>query len=776
GERVVPASSWDTDYRRGVVTFEGVHPDSAFTFVAAYRYLPIDLAGDVTLWPRVDPDEEEGSRRRVTGVGAAAQTPGLQGLQRSGSITRGVHTGSGRDATIESGLRLELSGEVAPGVNVRASLSDEDTPILPEGTTRRLDQFDRVFIGLSARPGTLTLGDITATIESGRFARLSRKLQGVSATTNPMDLGRSYRLGTVTAGGASVRGRFRIQRITALEGVQGPYRLQGDGGEVFILVLPGTENVYLDGILMTRGASNDYVIDYTTAEITFTNRRIIGADRRIRVEFEYTTQQFSRTMLFADASAGAGRTDSGFPRFEFGVSAIRESDGAQFSEEFGFSEADSAAARMAGDDQVLRSGATLVEYDAQALYTQYLIEKRVVDGDTLNVFVPATSEPEVGRDVYRVSFTRLGPGKGSYTRSGSALNGVVYTFEGPGRGNYDPVRRLPTPLRRQLVDVRTVLRPMRSLELKAEMGASRVDRNLISTIDDADNDGRAFVVEGAWASPSLRVSDTDVGRLRLNGEMRSRSPDFETFDRVRSIEFEREWNLRGRTLEAGRNAIPGVSETETSLEAGFVRDDSTGLSLRIGRLRLGDVYEGDRTVGAVRWMTLGPRLEYRIDRVVTRDSLAGGRESWSRHFSRAARGDAAASLQPFAEIEAETFSGTGAVIVDPEDPFSGATESRDFLELRAGADWSSERVRVGASAERREEFTDDIAGLEGGGLVIWTSQIQGEYVEPGRLRTGASAGIRLLDDRIPSGDAPGSASGRASDALLFDWTGTLRTG
>ena len=42
-------------------------------------------------------------------------------LRRSGSITRGVLAGNNRDATIESGLRLQMSGQLSPNINVRAS-------------------------------------------------------------------------------------------------------------------------------------------------------------------------------------------------------------------------------------------------------------------------------------------------------------------------------------------------------------------------------------------------------------------------------------------------------------------------------------------------------------------------------------------------------------------------------------------------------------------------------------------------------------------------------
>jgi hypothetical protein len=81
--------------------------------------------------------------------------------------------------------------------------------------------------------------------------------------------------------------------------VQGPYRLTGRNNERAIIIVPGSERVYIDGIEMVRGETNDYTIEYGNGEVFFTAQRLITSASRIVVDFEYSDRQYPRNFFAA---------------------------------------------------------------------------------------------------------------------------------------------------------------------------------------------------------------------------------------------------------------------------------------------------------------------------------------------------------------------------------------------------------------------------------------------------------------------------------------------
>ena len=75
------------------------------------------------------------------------------------------------------------------------------------------------------------------------------------------------------------RGRFKSVGFRGQDRVQGPYRISADN--VIESIVPGSENIWVDGHLLERGADKDYLMDYPAATVTFMPRNMIDSRSRI---------------------------------------------------------------------------------------------------------------------------------------------------------------------------------------------------------------------------------------------------------------------------------------------------------------------------------------------------------------------------------------------------------------------------------------------------------------------------------------------------------------
>ncbi len=463
---------------------------------------------------------------------------GSTNLQRSGSLTRGIIVGSNQDVTLESGLRFELSGNLTDDLEILATLTDQSTPIQPDGTTQNLREFDKVFIQLRNPFGTLQLGDIDISYRNSEFAQIERRLQGIDVQTG---LG-SY--GNHSASAAVVRGRYRTMNLTAREGVQGPYRLSGVDGEQFIIVLAGSERVYINGVRMVRGEENDYIIDYGLGEIQFTNNRLITSDLRITVDFQYVTQAYNRTILAGESEVN----DLWDGRLSLGVTYLREGDSRDSQSEFGLSEEEIEILRNAGNDpdRAIISGAESVGFRPNADFVQYALIDTVFQGQEIEVFKNLPGDP---RSEWRVRFSRVGDGLGSYRRAQTSVNGIVYEWVGTGNGAYEPFRRLQAPELHQIISLRSEARITSNSVFFGEFAVSDHDRNRFSQIDNNTNTDLAFI--GGYR---VKPTQTVIGKAGFEARYRHTGANFSFMDRTRDVEFERNWNIQDVGLEEERLA------------------------------------------------------------------------------------------------------------------------------------------------------------------------------------------------------------------------------
>ena len=658
-------------------------------------------------------------------------------IQRSGSISRGVVGGTQRDVSVESGLRMQLQGEVADSVFVRALLTDENTPIQPEGTTQRLQEFDRVFLEIDAPQGTARLGDVDVNLDGGTFGQFTQKVQGAAINTQSLASSAGLAEGDVTAFGAVSRGQFRTQDIEPIDGVQGPYRLRGKNGEETIIVIAGSERVYLDGQRLTRGRTEDYVIDYTQAEITFTPNRLITDDRRITVEFQYSTTQFTRTLVGGRATAGAWRGEDGDSRLNVGTTVVRQADGRNFQTAFDLSRRDSLRLVRAGDEQAVRSGARRVEFDPEAPFVHYRREPVTSpNGGQDTIFVALDDAPSPGTPVFRVRFTRVGSGNGAYQRAGQKTNGVVYEYVGEGDGAYSPTNPLPAPTRQRLVDLTGSVEPVPGVVVSGEWAQSLNDQNRFSGLDSQNDRGRAYSV-GARLDPlSLEAGAVSLGTISGQVRRRRQGQNFVTFDQTRPIEYGRRWNLSrgGSDLPARLRDRGG----ETVDEGTLTLDWGGGSTLKagLGRLNVGSAFEAWRRRGRLSIQETGwPRLSLRTVSITSLDRPAQIDGFWLRQDGTIRQPLLGGHLVPRFKVERERrrqqVRGTDSL----------TTDSFRFLELRPGVSYERGPVRATGSLEYRTE-DGAAAGSFRDASRAWTAQTELTYDPQGPYRTSVQGGLR----------------------------------
>ncbi|MFZ4592558.1 MAG: hypothetical protein ACOYN6_16275, partial [Ignavibacteria bacterium] len=339
-------------------------------------------------------------------------------LQKTGSLFRGFTLGTNRDLSLNSGFRLQLNGKLTKDIEITAALNDENTPIQPEGNTKNIQELDKVFIEIRSSTLSATIGDIDVNLQSSEFLNFKRKIQGAKGFGE-------FGFGNFLITGAVSRGKFNTNNFNGIDGVQGPYRLAGANNEINIVVLSGTERVFIDGIPMTRGEQADYTIDYGLGQITFTSKRIINNASRIVVDFEYTDRKYSRSLIIANSNYKLFDK-----KLNIGVSYLNESDNEDKTIDFTLSDSDRVILKNAGTDKLKasRSGVVFVGKDSlnRPLGAYVKVDTLIGGaGYTFYRFKPGDTAA-----VYQVTFSYVGAGSGDYT----SISTYQYDFAGIGGG------------------------------------------------------------------------------------------------------------------------------------------------------------------------------------------------------------------------------------------------------------------------------------------------------------------------------------------------------
>jgi hypothetical protein len=533
----IPSNQYHINYAKAQLTWKIKPPADSLNI--QFRTLPISFAAkQFHKNPSLIEQQVIDSNPYIYSIGKEENAVfNLDGFNKSGSISRGIGFGNNQDLSVNSNLVLQLSGKLNNDIEILAAISDDNIPIQPEGNTQQINDFDKVFIQLKRKGTTLIAGDYELRRPDSYFTNYYKRTQG-AFVSNVFKDKKGNEFETKFAG-AVAKGRSARNLINGIEGNQGPYRLTGNNGEQYIIVLSGTERIYLDGNLLLRGQDNDYIMDYNTAELTFTTKRLVTRNSRISVEFEYSDKVFARSLYSLNQGFKSEKL-----KMNFNYYSEQDNPNRPFLQDLNDNQK-----RFLSNIGNQIDQAIYPNIDSVGFNQNEILYKKI---DTLSfqgVYVYSTN-PTLAK--YRVGFTYLGPKRGNYRLNSSAqANGRVYSFIAPvngiSQGDYAPVTLLITPKKQQLMTLNAKYQIGKRTNIFSEVGMSNNDLNLFSKLQNSQNKGVAYKII-LNDQRLLNNADSLGWKVKTSLSYEYANQRFKPLERYRPVEFDRDFNFRGVNL------------------------------------------------------------------------------------------------------------------------------------------------------------------------------------------------------------------------------------
>ncbi|MBN2662320.1 MAG: hypothetical protein JXR68_01610 [Bacteroidales bacterium] len=494
------------------------------------------------------------------------QTINSSSLQTTGFISRSVGVGNNQDPVITSKMNLNISGKLNDDLFIEAVAFDETMPIQPDGNTAQIQELNNIHIKVFNDNFQLNAGDFYIEKPKSYFLKYNKQVKGIQYFTQNKNLFQNVLVNSFSFGAAIAKGKYKKQPISGVEGNQGPYRLTGNNGETYIVVLAESERIYLNGNLLQRGENMDYTINYNTAEINFTAQNIITKDSRIIVEFEYSERNYSRFAIFSNNTFSVNNNN-------FYFNFLSETDAKNQTIDRELTDNMKKIMYFAGDSlnlAILPNVDTVVFSEDKILYKKI---DTIISNEIIEYYEYSTNSTLA---IYQVNFAYVGQNNGNYIISEQLTNGRVYKFvepiNGQKQGDYAPNATLITPKKLQIYDFGANFKLSKTNIIDVAFSISQNDKNLFSPLNDDDNFGVALNINYRHF---INGNDTSAYKTYYFAKYEYAGENFSPIETYKNQEFNRDWNISKNFisdehfLQTGFYSLKSTSIFTTSISSLF---------------------------------------------------------------------------------------------------------------------------------------------------------------------------------------------------------------
>lgn len=551
----------------------------------------------------------------------------FRSLDYVGAYSRSLTAGNSQSLSLNSNFNMQVSGYLLDSIRIEGAITDNQVPFQPDGNTQRIQEFDRLYLIFEKKEHKITIGDYNLDLDKSYFLKFNKRVQGLFYQVSDFQTGKWRHHAGFS--GSIAKGQFARNLFDGIEGNQGPYKLTGNNGEQFFILLAGTEKVYIDGILMERGEDRDYIINYNTGEIMFMPRVLITKDKRIQVEFEYQDRNYLNSLFYLYDNIQVN------DKLSLSVHLYSNQDAKNQPYLQDINDERRRFLRDIGDniDEAFYQTASVETFGANKIL--YIRKDTTVAGIVYPEIFEYSSDST--RELYSLAFSYVGEQQGNYVVSGENTNGRSYAWVAPEggvpQGAYEPVILLVTPKLHQVVSASGTYQidSLKTISLEGSM--SRYDPNLFSPLGNENHTGWAF--RGSYDEQRiLNKSDSSRTPLIWHNALHYEyvQEKFKTIAPFRNVEFFRDWNL------IAEDSVP-AQEQILSYQTKLEKQNLGNVQYEFVRFNRSDIFIANRHAGGIHFSRNQARAGLRMilmqsESPITRTSFfrpsAYAEKTWER--------------------------------------------------------------------------------------------------------------------------------------------------